>query len=167
MATWGIGTFENDTACDFAGDIAEGNLASLEESLDRVLTVRGDYLEASDAAEALAAVDIIARLKGNGGEQTAYTEAIDRWIERQPSPPQQVMVKGAPLRRPNSDRAVRNAGALAGDGRLRRVEALDRGGSLRGSNQDHRFATSGGRRTARPLRLGFDLPRWRMLRNCN
>ena len=53
MGTWGIGVFENDTACDFAGDVAEGgDVASLETALDHVLAIGGGYLEASDAAEA-------------------------------------------------------------------------------------------------------------------
>lgn len=94
MGTWGIGTFENDTACDFAGEVADGGgFASLEKALDRVEAVGGGYLEASDAAEALAAADIIARLRGNPGEQTAYTETIDQWVGRQPSPPQELVEK--------------------------------------------------------------------------
>ena len=90
MGTWGIGVFENDTACDFAGDVAEGgDVASLETALDHVLAIGGGYLEASDAAEALAAADIVARLSGNSGEQTAYTASIDEWVESQKSPPPQ------------------------------------------------------------------------------
>ncbi len=34
MGAWGKGTFENDTACDFAATVAEGNgLVVLEQAL--------------------------------------------------------------------------------------------------------------------------------------
>jgi hypothetical protein len=96
MGTWGIGVFENDTACDFAGDVAEsGGPASLEKALDHVLAIQDGYLEASDAAEALAAADIIARLNGSRGEQTAYTASIDQWVDRQQSPPPQQLIDKA------------------------------------------------------------------------
>jgi hypothetical protein len=35
----------------------------------------------SDAEEGLAAVDIVARLRGSPGQQTTYTAAIDAWIQ--------------------------------------------------------------------------------------
>ena len=65
------------------------NVRALETALDHVLAIGGGYLEASDAAEALAAADIVARLSGNSGEQTAYTASIDEWVESQKSPPPQ------------------------------------------------------------------------------
>jgi hypothetical protein len=96
MGAWGPGIFENDTACDFAADIAKGSdLTLLEQTLNRVLAVQGGYLEAPDAAEALAAADIIARLKANPGVQNAYTAAIDAWVERQPAAPSKELVDKA------------------------------------------------------------------------
>src|SRR5437762_4290319 len=84
MGAWGSGIFENDTACDFAADVAESTgPALLEKALDRVIAVGGDYLEAPDAVEALAAADIVAHLRGNPGVQTSYTARIDVWIARQ------------------------------------------------------------------------------------
>ena len=82
MGAWGPGVFENDTACDFASTVADGGgIPALTQALDRVLSVEGDYLEAPDAEEGLAAADIIARLKGSPGQETAYTASIDAWIK--------------------------------------------------------------------------------------
>ncbi len=53
----------------------------LDEAVDRIVSSEGDFLEASDAQEGLAAAEIIARLRGSPGEQTAYTAAIDAWVK--------------------------------------------------------------------------------------
>jgi hypothetical protein len=82
MGAWGVGTFENDHACDFAADIADcSNLKKIESAFDKVLKVGTGYLEAPDAEEALAAADIVARLRGKFGQRDAYTEKIDKWAE--------------------------------------------------------------------------------------
>ena len=81
MGAWGAGVFENDMACDFASAVADGGgVRALDEAIDRVLSSEGNYLEAPDAEEGLAAADIVARLRGNPSQQTAYTAAIDAWI---------------------------------------------------------------------------------------
>lgn len=82
MGAWGSGTFENDTACDFAAEVADNrDLAKIVSALDRALASGRSCLEAPDAEEALAAADIVARLRGNFGPQTAYTEEIDTWVK--------------------------------------------------------------------------------------
>lgn len=82
MGAWGTGTFENDTACDFAADVADSrDLTKIVSALDRVLASGPSYLEAPDAEEALAAAEIVARLRGKFGPQTAYTEDIDNWVK--------------------------------------------------------------------------------------
>ena len=81
MGAWGTGTFENDTACDFAAEVAGGSdLAKIESVIDQVLKAGSGYVEAPDAEEALAAADIVARLKGNFGPETAYTKDVDNWV---------------------------------------------------------------------------------------
>ncbi len=87
MGAWGTGIFENDTACDFAEIVADGGgIPSVEDALNRVLWCGVEYLEASVAAEGLAAAEIVARSNGSPGEETPYTARIDRWIEgTQPS----------------------------------------------------------------------------------
>jgi hypothetical protein len=82
MGRWGFGIFENDNACDFKYVVADGgDLAAVEQALDRVVSSGDRYLEVSEADEALAAADFIARLLGAFGQQDAYTEDIDSWVK--------------------------------------------------------------------------------------
>lgn len=82
MGRWGFGIFENDYACDFKYVVVDGGgLAAVEQALDRVVSSGDRYLEVSEADEALAAADIIARLLGAFGQQDAYTEDIDSWVK--------------------------------------------------------------------------------------
>ncbi|HEX9210695.1 MAG TPA: DUF4259 domain-containing protein [Bradyrhizobium sp.] len=83
MGAWGLGVFENDTSCDFASAVADGGgIDALREAIERVLSSRRNYLEASDAEEGLAAADIVARLRGNPGQQSTYTAAVDAWVAK-------------------------------------------------------------------------------------
>ncbi|MFI5015683.1 MAG: DUF4259 domain-containing protein [Hyphomicrobiales bacterium] len=98
MGAWGTGIFENDEACDFTGTVAESDgLSALEIALDRVLNAGSADLEAREAEEGLGAADIVARLAGQFGERTAYTEEIDEWVERQKSPPTAALLEKARL----------------------------------------------------------------------
>jgi len=96
MGAWGVGVFENDTACDYAAEIAETtSTAKLESTLDRILTAGESAPESPECEEALAAADIIARLKGSFGDRTAYTEEIDKWVERVKLVPSDALVEKA------------------------------------------------------------------------
>lgn len=90
MGAWGTGVFDNDTACDWAYGLEEqSGLALIERTLDTVLAVAGEYLDASDAEEALAAIETIARLQGHWGVRNSYTANVDAWVEKaklQPPP---------------------------------------------------------------------------------
>ena len=82
MGAWGADTFDNDTAGDWAyGLEAVDDLSLVRETFDHVLAVGDDYLDADEASEALAACEVIARLKGNFGVRNAYTEPVDNWVE--------------------------------------------------------------------------------------
>jgi Domain of unknown function (DUF4259) len=82
VGAWGSGVFENDTACDFASTVAEGGgMPTFTEALDRILSSESEYLEAPDAEEGLAAAEIVARLLGHPGKETAYTASIDAWVK--------------------------------------------------------------------------------------
>ena len=81
MGTWDIGTFDNDTACDWAYELeSSSDLSVIEKSIDAVL--EEDEIDADYACEALAAIDTIVRLQGHSGIQNAYTEVVDRWVEK-------------------------------------------------------------------------------------
>jgi len=96
MGAWGTDTFDNDTACDFASEVAEmRDLTKLEATIDRVIQAGDSYLEAPDGEEGLAAADIIARLKGNFGVRNAYTEPIDAWAAQCKLSPDTALVEKA------------------------------------------------------------------------
>ena len=82
MGAWSVDAFGNDTACDFAADVAKvSSLAKIEAAFDRVLSAGDELVEAPDADEALAAADIVARLRGNFGLCNTDTEGIDQWAK--------------------------------------------------------------------------------------
>lgn len=82
MGTWDVGSFDNDAACDWAGQLqAYPDLSFVDETLSTVIE-EGEYLEASGAEEAIAAAEVVARLQGNWGDRNAYSERADRWIEQ-------------------------------------------------------------------------------------
>ena len=82
MGTWSHEPFGNDTANDWAYGLENAtNFAYIEETLDRVLECGQDYLEASDAEEAIAAIEVIAKLLGAGTQSDAYTKKIDQWVQ--------------------------------------------------------------------------------------
>ena len=96
MGAWGSGIFENDTASDWALSLEEARDASLiDETLKTVLSVGGDYLDASVAEEGLAAAEAVARLKGRWGTRDAYTEPMDKWVERYNRPPSVELLRNA------------------------------------------------------------------------
>jgi uncharacterized protein DUF4259 len=96
MGAWGVGVFEDDTACDYAAEVAgTTGTAKLESTLDRILTAGGSSPESPECEEAVAAADIIARLKGKFGDRTAYTEEIDKWVESIKLAPSDALVEKA------------------------------------------------------------------------
>jgi len=74
-------SFDNDHACDFAQDIEESaDLSLVERSIENVLAVGKNEVDAPDAEKALVAAEVIARLQGRFGARNAYTEGIDAWV---------------------------------------------------------------------------------------
>ncbi|MFN0098801.1 MAG: DUF4259 domain-containing protein [Gemmatimonadaceae bacterium] len=83
MGTWDVGSFDNDDAADWAFELEEcGDLSVIEDAIASALDAGEDYLEAPTATVAIAAVETLARLQGFWGERSAYTEAVDAWVER-------------------------------------------------------------------------------------
>lgn len=80
MGAWGIGAFENDTACDWSDDLLEtSDLTLLKTALKQVIDEE-DYLDSDLACEAIAACEVIALLRGHEGVSDAYTESIETWV---------------------------------------------------------------------------------------
>lgn len=81
MGAWGEGAFENDTACDWAYQHEEcDGLSVIEAAIDAVFDAGSDYLDEEASSNALAACEVVARLKGNFGVRNSYTETVDKWV---------------------------------------------------------------------------------------
>lgn len=81
MGTWALDAFGNDYAMDWAQDLQEyKTLELVETTLDNVIDSTEEELEAPFAAEALAALEVIARLQGRPGATDPATEEVDEWV---------------------------------------------------------------------------------------
>jgi hypothetical protein len=90
MGTWDVDSFGNDDAADWAQSL-DGctDLSRLTLAIEAVLDSAEDYLDAPVATEAIAAIETLARLQGNWGERSTYSEPVDVWVElvKLPVPP--------------------------------------------------------------------------------
>ncbi|MBV9431016.1 MAG: DUF4259 domain-containing protein [Hyphomicrobiales bacterium] len=104
MGTWGMGSFENDGAADFAWDIAEGGLPVIEKAFDNVLGAKDSHFEGGN--EAIAAAEVVAKLSGRGSpsldeiqerEEDAEVEefTLVKWIASVKAPVSQELVEKA------------------------------------------------------------------------
>jgi hypothetical protein len=95
MGAWGTGSFDNDDACDWAADFVEiGALSYVRRVLERVVATSGEeYLCAPISSKALAACEVIARLKGNWGTRNSCSTDVDDWVLANPSEPSADMVQ--------------------------------------------------------------------------
>ncbi|HJV03191.1 MAG TPA: DUF4259 domain-containing protein [Burkholderiaceae bacterium] len=96
MATWATHAFGNDYALDWAEDLQETrNMEAVENTLDTALGNQGEVLEAPFAAEALVAIEVIARLQGHWGLRDDDTEILDLWIAEHPQRARQDLAEKA------------------------------------------------------------------------
>lgn len=94
MGVWGSGNFDNDTACDWAYELEGCNdLSVIYRTIEAVF--EEDYIDADVGSEALAAIDTIARLKGNPGIKNSHTENVDKWIEKNSVEPPKDLIEKA------------------------------------------------------------------------
>ena len=103
MGAWGVGIYDNDDAADWAGELPERGLDAVRAALDVVLDA--DYVESPDGACALAAADVVARLKSGGGEQSPYCEHVVSWVASNSGPPTDELV----------DKALRGVARVRGE----------------------------------------------------
>lgn len=89
MGTWSAEPFGNDTACDWIYQFLEStDLSVVEAALDAVLSAdAAEYLEEDSATEAIAAVEVLAKVLGRGTQTDSYTEDLDEWILAHPQRP--------------------------------------------------------------------------------
>ena len=97
MGAWGVDILENDAAQDFiAAILDEKNLGMIEEAIDRVLRAGDDEVEAPDAEEAIAAVDIIARLlQRDEDDEIEEGDELAEWVSACEEEPNDVLVENA------------------------------------------------------------------------
>lgn len=96
MGAWSHEPFGNDTAADWAYGLEESNdLSYIEAALDTVLESGTEYLEAPEAEEALAAIEVIAKLIGKGSQSDTYTKSVDAWVAAMQIKPQPSLLKKA------------------------------------------------------------------------
>jgi Domain of unknown function (DUF4259) len=83
MGTWGVGSFDNDTAADWAITLGSGGgMDHVKRALDDALNVDLTAALPADVAEcAIAAAEVVARLHGSEGVESPYSEPADRWIQ--------------------------------------------------------------------------------------
>ena len=98
MGAWSTDAFGNDTACDWANGLTESDdLSLVEAAIAAVVDSPAGYLDASLAQEALAAAEVVARLRGNDGGRNAYTEATDNWVRAKRLVPPEALMRRALL----------------------------------------------------------------------
>lgn len=81
MGAWSHEPFGNDDANDWAYDLEGVNdLSLVEEALNQALEAE-DYLEAPEGSNAVAVVEVLAKLLGRGTQSDSYTEKVDEWVK--------------------------------------------------------------------------------------
>src|SRR4051812_28483158 len=89
MGAWGPLAFVNDTACDWSYALENPDALPLVDSAFAEVEQppADDALDQGPACNALAACEVLARLRRHPGYNNAYTEAVDRWVAAHPLPP--------------------------------------------------------------------------------
>ena len=79
MGAWGLGNFDNDMAADWSYGL-EGckDLSVITSAIDAVF--EDGYIDSAVGCEALAAIDVLARLNGKFSVKDSYTETVDAWV---------------------------------------------------------------------------------------
>jgi hypothetical protein len=97
LGAWGVLALDNDDANDWAYDLDQtNNLSLVESAIQEVEGTGSGYLEQGIACNALAACEVLARLRGRPGYTNAYTEKVDRWVAaHQIKPPAQLIDRAA------------------------------------------------------------------------
>lgn len=87
MGAWAEDSFGNDTACDWAYKLEDADDLSIVITALQAIVDEESYLESDLACEAIAACEVVARLKGNWGIRNPYSETVDKWVESHPISP--------------------------------------------------------------------------------
>jgi hypothetical protein len=81
MGAWSHEPFGNDDANDWAYELEDvRDLSFVERAIDEALNTE-EYLEAPEGSNAVAAVEVLAKLLGKGTQSDSYTEKVDEWVK--------------------------------------------------------------------------------------
>jgi hypothetical protein len=81
MGAWGTGSFENDAALDWLGELEGGGVDMVRNALDAVADADPEeYIDVDDASAALAAAEIVAAASGKGDDRVAKQKKLVAWI---------------------------------------------------------------------------------------
>ncbi len=95
MGCWGHNTFDNDDACDFGDSMSEFNDLSPIDRAFAAVERETEFPFLASEEMALAACEVLARLKGNPGYHDSYTESVDEWVAAHPiEPPASLIERG-------------------------------------------------------------------------
>lgn len=85
MGAWAHGSFGNDDALDWVGELegAEG-VEPIAEAFEAVLAAGDDYLKAPEASAALAAAEVVAALLGRPAAE--LPDEVAAWVVGKKSP---------------------------------------------------------------------------------
>jgi len=96
VGTWDVGSFDNDTAVDWTYGLEEvADLSYVEAAFDRVLARGAEEISAEDGECSVAAAEVVARLNGQWGEESPYSETADSWVRAHPLVPPPALVAKA------------------------------------------------------------------------
>lgn len=87
MPGWGTGSFENEDAQKFLGELKALGIEDLRRVLSRAAD-QGDYLEAPESSRAVAAAEVVAALMAVAKDETASSakpRQIFDWISKSES----------------------------------------------------------------------------------
>jgi hypothetical protein len=78
MGTWSHESFGNDDACDWVAELKEhDDFSFVESTIDALISVGDEFLEAPEACAAIAAAEVVARAQGNFGTKDDTSESVD------------------------------------------------------------------------------------------
>ena len=81
MGAWGTGSFDNDEALDWVGELKTMNPADLQKML-AIAADDPEYLVSSNASEAIAAAEVVAALAGAPAGNAP--KEIGEWVGKNP-----------------------------------------------------------------------------------
>ncbi len=95
MGAWSTGNFSNDTANDWTAEFVEiGELSFVRQVLEKVAaTGAEENLCERVSCHALAACEVIARLKGHWGTRDSFSKKVDDWVLANPTEPSSGLVQ--------------------------------------------------------------------------